>query len=345
MKILMLANMSDLQTGPYIFTAFEKLGHDINYIDVRAIIRRKGYLEGQQTIIDNIAAIPEDPDVIMMLKGLELTPDTILKIKTAFPKTKLINWFFDVYFSGAPIWEEESSFPIIRLYDYFLCSLKGVAQKLQEKGFSNVHYVPEACSESFNAEVPVSLEHKRRYSCDITFIGSIGLVGIHKKRIEYLSRIIKEGGFLSIWGGVLGDSKNIPEPIKTRMKNAMIINKEHSLICQTSTINLGLDQDISLDESWSARLYRIMCSGGLYLSTPTKGLENHFRINEEHEEITIKQDLVVFYDEDDMVEKIEFLLDNPDIAERIGLNGQQTVLKAHTFKHRIKQIIKLIGEQ
>ena len=38
--------------------------------------------------------------------GLELSYETVKKIKEQFPKTKLVNWFFDKYLLDKPIWED-----------------------------------------------------------------------------------------------------------------------------------------------------------------------------------------------------------------------------------------------
>jgi len=92
----------------------------------------------------------------------------------------------------------------------------------------------------------------------------------------------------------------------------------------------------------SARIYRVMCAGGLYLSTATKGIESLFNVNKEGEEITGDQELVVFYDENDLIKKLDFLLEHDDIRESIAKNGQKRVISEHTFKHRIIKMLKMI---
>lgn len=344
-KILILGQMKDLQTGTYLFNSIEELGYKAGFIDIRAIVTDKGIVPGQQAILDEIDKLNFDADIVIVLKGLEMSIDTLTAVRKKFKDKILCNWFFDVKLAGTDIWKNGKFYPAIKLYDYFFCSLKGVADKLKENGFKNVYHLAEACYPKLNGEQHMNFFQEKKYGEDISFIGTIGLSFAHKNRIEYLSRIIREGFNINIWGNIAGEAKTIPMEIRHSMTNTPVINDSHSLVCQTSLVNLGIDQDPTLEYSWSARLYRIMCAGGLYLSTPTKGLEDFFNINLFPDEITKDQDLVVFYDENDLVKKLDFLLEHDDIRDSIRKNGQKKVLAGHTFVHRIKELINIVNKE
>ena len=341
-KILVLGQMKDLQTGLYIIQSIEELEHEAGYVDIRAISEQLGIIEAQKEILAKIDELDFNPDIIMVLKGLEMSLNTLKQIKEKYPKAKFINWFFDVFLADRKIWENTDYADTLRFYDYFICSLKGVADKLQEYGFENAIHVGEACYPPLHSEQYVNHFQSKKYGEDVTFIGSIGMLGIHRNRVQYLSRIVKEGFHLKVWGNILGDPKSIPMSVRAVMTNIPAINERHSQVCQSSLINLGIDQDPSLDGSYSARIYRIMCAGGLYLSVATKGLDKHFKINKEGEEITADQELVVFYDENDLIKKLDFLLEHDDIREAIAKNGQKVVKEKHKFTDRIKDIIKIV---
>ena len=341
-KILVLGQMKDLQTGMYIVQSIEELGYEAGFVDIRAITEDEGLLKGQQIILDKIDELKFDADMVIVLKGLEITLDTLKKIKEKFTKATFINWFFDVFLAGKEIWKNTDYYDVINFYDFFICSLKGVADKLKENGFKNAIYVGEGCYPLLHSEQYMNNFQVGKYGEDVAFIGSVGMVGIHKNRVQYLSKVIKEGFNLKIWGKIIGEAKSIPMEVKKKMMNTPVINDQHSYVCQSSLVNLGIDQDPSLDDSWSARLYRVMCAGGLYLSVATKGLDNHFKINKKGEEITPDQELVVFYDEDDLVNKLDFLLEHDEIRESIAKNGQKVVKEKHKFSDRLKKIIKKV---
>lgn len=343
MKWMILGQIKDLQTGIYIVNTVEEMGDECAYVDIRQLSEIHGINNAQKIILEKIDELDYTPDVIIVLKGLEMTLKTLQGVRDKFPKAILTNWFFDVKLAGVDIWDNDKFYPALKLYDYFFCSLGGVAEKLKESGFENVHHVGEGCYPPLHGEQYMNSFQEKKYGEDIAFIGTIGLNFAHKNRIQYLQKIVKEGFNIKIWGGIAGEAKSIPLDIRHSMTGDSVVNERHSMVCQSTLVNLGIDQDPTLNASWSARLYRIMCSGGLYLSTPTKGLENYFKINKRDEPITEDQDLVVFYNEADLIEKIDFLLENEEIRKKIAENGKKKVLAEHTFKDRINDIMKIVG--
>ena len=342
MKILILGNMSDGQTGLYIAGACKKHASTVTAIDTRAILKECGTANSQKVIMDELNDLNMIPDLIIVMKGLELTLPTLKNIRAKFPKAKLINWFFDVYLGNKKIWKFPEAFEFIRIFDYFFCSLKGVADKMQEVGLTNAYYLDEACSPEFHGATYINYFQQKKYGEDIAFIGSLGFHQMHVKRIEIIEKILKEGFKMKVWGALIGEKQNIPKIIKDSHMNAEIINQQHSMIVQSSFVNLGIDQDNDIELGHSARLYRIMCAGGLYLCGAVKGLEKMFKINAPGEEIKPEQELVVYYDNEDLIKKLDFLLENITISERIAMNGQKVVLEKHTFSDRIDEMIKTI---
>ena len=343
-NFLLLGNVKDLQTGVYIVESIESLGHTVEFIDIRNIVNKLGNHPGQVEILKQIDKLQKSPDIIIVLKGREITYETLNKIKTKFKNAIFTNWFFDVLFGYDKIWDAHAFFPTLKLYDFYFCSLRGVVDKLRDRGFKNVYYLGEACFPPLHGEQYMNNFQRRKYGSDVAFCGSIGFSLQHANRIPILQKIINAGCNTKIWGEIAGKKTLIPIELLNCHQNAAVINERHSMVCQSSLINIGIDQMPELDMSFSARVYRILCAGGLYLSTATKGLDNIFILNKEGEEITNKQDIVVFYNEDDLINKIDFLLENEDIRESIAKNGKEKV-KKYTFKYRIKEMIGVIENE
>ena len=337
--------MSDNETGLYIFNAIRNIGDNSAVIDVRAIYEAKGFYDGQKVIQHELKKFFNiKPDVIIALKGLELSNKTIDFIRTNFPDTVLVNWFFDLLIDDKLVYESPVAPQIINSYDYFLCSLEGIARVLRRKGFKNVYHVAEACSPEHHSFVYANQYQNKKYSEDIAFCGSIGYSWIHKDRIRILNKIIEEGYRIKIWGKLVSKPGQIPQGIIDAMTKAEAINEQHAMVSHLSKINLGIDASPNIYGSWSARLYRVLCAGGLYLSVNTYGLSDYFKVNPEGEQLTGKEELVVFYNLNDLIEKIDFLLEHDNIRKQIAENGKKKVLNNHTFEHRIKEIKKIISK-
>jgi len=342
MKPLILGNIGDNQTGMYIFKTFDELLSDCIAIDVRKIVLDSGIKLGQDVIIDELQKMDYDPDLVIVLKGIELSIKTVEQIKKMFPKAILVNWFFDKYMTIYPVWEDDLFLKYVPYYDYFFCSLKGIADKLKALGHENVRYLDEGCYPPFNKEVYLNYYQQRNYGADVSFIGTIGYTKQHPNRIPILDRIINEGFHTKIWGKISCEMKLLPNTIKNCYTGTPVINEQHSMVAQSSLINIGIDQDLDLDMGHSARLYRVMCAGGFYLSTATKGLNKMFVVNKKGAKITGNEDLIIFYDNDDLIQKLDFLLEHQELIDQIRLNGQKKVVENHTFKHRLEEMMKVI---
>lgn len=343
MKIAMLGNFSDSQTGLYVLNSFRELGHQTSGTDIRRMYEDRGPEECQTITLSEMKKLNFYPDIILILKGIELKLETIKTIKSMYPKAKLVNWFFDKYLGIKPIWETKEYFDTIREFDFYLCSLKGVSDKLNELGFSNVKFLDEACYPESNGECYANSFQIKKYGSDVAFIGTIGFTLQHPKRIGYLTRVAKEGFNLKIYGNVICQP-NMCQSLIELYSNEEAINAKHSIICTSSLINLGIDQDESIESGYSARLFRVLCAGGFYLTNYTKNLENYFKINLKDESILDTQELVVYYSEDDLIKKLDYLLERPELIKKIANNGQKTVYEKHKFTDRCNELIKITEE-
>lgn len=151
MNILILGNMSDNQTGIYILDACRKVSSNVAAIDIRRMYQEISKENYPTVLLEEIKELGYSPELIIVMKGLELEYETLLAVKNQCPKAKIVNWFFDKFLGDKPIWQQEAYFEILRFYDYYFCSLKGVAEILKEHGFDNAFYLDEACSPEFHS--------------------------------------------------------------------------------------------------------------------------------------------------------------------------------------------------
>ena len=341
-NVLLLGYMQDLQTGVYIVEALEKVNYNVNWVDIRTLIKDKPLQEGQNLIMQHIDDIKISPDLIIVLKGVELTHNTIKTIKEKFSNATLVNWFFDVYYGIKKIWEYEEYFETIKLFDYYFCSVHESANKLNDAGFKNVKYLEEACSIEHNGEQCINNFQRKKYKADVAFVGSLGFMLQHPNRIPIITKVVEEAFNMKIWGDIVCAPKYIAQQVLNSHTHSKAINETHSMIVQSSLINIGIDQNPNMFQSHSARLYRVLCAGGLYLLNGTKGINKIFKVNESGTPITKDQHLVMYYNKEDLIEKLDFLLEHEDIRNQIAKNGQKLVLERDTFEHRIKEMIEVI---
>lgn len=67
-----------------------------------------------------------------------------------------------------------------------------------------------------------------------------------------------------------------------------------------------------------------------------------FYTNQRDGPITDKQEIVVYHNGDDLIKKLDFLLEHDELREKIAKNGQKAVLAKHKFTDRLKEMLEVI---
>lgn len=133
---------------------------------------------------------------------------------------------------------------------------------------------------------------------------------------------------VSFIGNVYGDRKKMLSGVNHDIK---VINNvfgvDHAKTVSKSRINLNF----CTDNGASDRVYKIMAAGGFLLSNDWEGRKDSF---------TNGRDLVIFKDVDDLNNKIEFYLKNPELANMISRYGHETV-KAYSRISWASKIVEL----
>ncbi|MFN3551283.1 MAG: glycosyltransferase [Endomicrobiia bacterium] len=84
------------------------------------------------------------------------------------------------------------------------------------------------------------------------------------------------------------------------------------------------------------RVFETLSCGSLLLTDrlkPEVGLEELFQD---------RKHLVLYDDENDLLEKIDYYLRNESDREEIAYNGYKEVLSKHTYEHRVKEMFNKI---
>ena len=103
-----------------------------------------------------------------------------------------------------------------------------------------------------------------------------------------------------------------------------------------SRINLGFGGVHNLKETFclKGRDFEVPMSGGLYLTEHHGELLALFEVGRE---------IVTYTDFSDLLEKIKWLLANPEEAEAIRRAGRARALSEHTWEMRLDKVFRLLG--
>lgn len=99
-----------------------------------------------------------------------------------------------------------------------------------------------------------------------------------------------------------------------------------------SRINLNITMK-SIQSGLSQRIWDVLGCGGFLLTNYQSEIPEYF---------TIGTDLECYEDTGELLDKIEYYLTHDDIRRSIAENGYRKVASAHTYIHRVLQILKII---
>jgi len=118
--------------------------------------------------------------------------------------------------------------------------------------------------------------------------------------------------------------------------NGPLSTEEMVRMYSRSRINLGFGSVIGLSSAYclKGRDFEIPMSGGLYLTEYHPELEKFYDLNSE---------IVTYKDFDDLVERIRFLLSNPEKADEIRRMGFERARREHSWEMRFERIFQLLG--
>ncbi len=88
-------------------------------------------------------------------------------------------------------------------------------------------------------------------------------------------------------------------------------------------------------EGVNARVVQTLACNTFLITNKTNDMKYQFKPGKH---------FITYENEHELIEKINFYLENYEIAERISLEGYNHVLKYHTFENRVQELIKIIKE-
>jgi len=194
----------------------------------------------------------------------------------------------------------------IKNYDFVFCAQKEGAERLQRETGKKCYWVPWATDE-IPSDFSFPQEENKKW--DICFIGITGKYSLRKVVLEILKI-----NYRNIFIGRAHYTELRDYYSKSRI-----------------VVNYPINNDIN------ARIFEAMSSGSLVITYRIKdnGFEELFK---EGKHLIVFDDIFI-----EMREKVDYYLSNPEERNRIAKEGFEYVRSKHTYRHRLKEIFKLMG--
>jgi len=353
MKILIAGDWhSQIHEEP-VYRSLKKLGHDpirfpwnkyfgcgnlIERVCLPILKAQKKYMYGPivNRLNSDLIRLVErkQPEIVFIYRGVLIFLQTLRSIKKVAPKTVLIGYNNDDPFSPHyPWWMWRHFLSGIPEYDIIFAYRKSNLLELKNAGAKRVEllrswYIPEV-----NRPVELTKEEKRRYVCDIVFVGHYE----NDRRLNCLEQIVARNYNLRIYGHDYGWhaamkqspflSKYVPLQTIWGEEYNKAINGARIALCFLSKLNR---------DTYTRRCFEITAARTLLLSEYTEDLASLFIEGKEAD---------YFRSPEEMIKKIGYYLSNDSRRKSVAAAGYCRVREdGHDIVSRMEYVLEKTHE-
>jgi spore maturation protein CgeB len=196
---------------------------------------------------------------------------------------------------------------------------------------------------------------------NIVFVGGFAAgSGMHEGRINFISRLLKEDLPIKIYASItprwkeyvkyklslfdkfLGDKKNhtnnishlIPNNIR-KFSSAALYGKEMYTLYQQNLVVLNMHAGVAGEYAANIRLFEATGSGACLLTDNKKDLHELFEVDKE---------VIVFNSTEEAIDKLRWLISNPQEAAKIGHAGYIKTSNKHLISNRVMEYNNIINK-
>lgn len=209
-------------------------------------------------------------------------------------------------------------------YDSFIITSEGSKQRLMEMGANSVEFVHIGIDP--NEYKPI----QTKKDIDIFFFGHNG-----NSRKKYVDMMITEpSNFLSN-NFLVGGRDYTMDLGKAKYFSPKLSFDEWRQYSCRAKINLNVVHELHAETfaTSTARPFELAAMECCIVSSPYKGIEKWFEPNKE---------IFVVNDSKEASEIYQMLMDDDNLRLKVGKAAKERVIREHTAKHRIKQIVEII---
>lgn len=331
-----------LPIGRYVASALQQDGHLVEVFeapefnsayeslkDLKVTTDRLSYLQNSflNVVSQSVLAKVEtfEPDLVISMAQAPLNHQALKRLRRDGVTTAM--WFVEDY-RLFTYWKSFAPF-----YDIFAVIQKDpFFEELAAVGQPNALYLPLAAQPDFHKSVELTPVERKKFGSEISFMGA----GYPNRRIAFRELVNLD---FKLWG-TEWEGDHVLEPI-VQMKGARVSSEDCVKIFNATKVNLNLHSSIQSDELVTngdfvnPRTFELAACGAFQL------VDERALLGEAFEE----GELTTFISLQDMLDKIDFYLANPEKREAIAQKAQARVLADHTYQARMRSLLEFTAQR
>lgn len=233
-------------------------------------------------------------------------PDLVVTIQSGVPQIENIDWLScPTAHISIDTWHDFAEMIHARPYDFVFAGQREFAEHFANAGCAHAHWLPLACDPDVHHLVSVEKNH------DIAFVGSIER-SLHSERANRITRLAEH---FSVLADTALDSASMSRAYSTAKL----------------AFNSSVAQDVNM------RVFEVMAIGAPLLTNRNADVNGLFELFRDGEHL-------VAYDDETLLDLARAYLHDDMAREKVAKNARAEVLAHHTYAHRVKKLLTIIGK-
>ena len=261
------------------------------------------------------------PDVLLIVKGMYITPKDLIAIHKICG-CLIVHLMND---EGDERNFERYSLPIAEESDVVFTAQESYIAKYKEHGISNVYYFSYACDPDIHRSVSLNDQDLLKFSCDVSFAGTC-----RSERIRMIQAVASHHPV--VWGNGWRRYK-VPRDVKGFVRGKALVMDDLVKLYNASKITLNVHKPYEIYDGTKAnmRVFEATASGVLLITDQPRGMKQMF---------TPDKELVCYDNLEELLELVDYYLDNTEERESIARRGQIRARREHTYLKRVKDMLQ-----
>ena len=264
------------------------------------------------------------PDLILLLKGERISPETLQSLARMAPRS-LVTWWVDDPFHYPQFLQSLPLFEHVFIFD------RSYLRPLQQAGARDAHFLPCACDDTIFWPRPLNRSQQSPYRCDIVFVA-----WYYANRVEIVNALREF--HVNIWGvgwnsAEARASLNGAEHRVIR-SSRFVPDERAASIYSAATIGLNIHDVQSRYAGLNARTFEVLATGTFELTDAVAGME---------ELLVPGEEIVAYRSPEEARDLVRYYLRHPELRLRIAARGRARTLREHTYVHRMRQLLHTVG--
>ncbi len=274
------------------------------------------------------SAVSFRPDLIIVMKGLRISPATLRQIKEKVKSTKIFNINYDDFFSEYKSNVSDYLYESIPIYDCLFTTRQINIRELLHFGAKRVEYLPFCYDPNHLYPVVVTPSEYEKYKSDVVFIGTF-----EEDRAGKLESLANFD--LAIWGNRWNRVKRNSK-IRKHLRHKDVYELEFSKVLNSSKIALNFFRKGNRDVL-NSRTFELPACGSFVIAERT---EEQARFFEEGKEI------VCFDNEEELKDKVAYYLQHDKERQRIASAALERLQKEdYSVRARTRAVLDIFYEE